>query len=168
MEPTLQKDIDTPIVKVEKTIYPTATQQNLLNAWDSMVSVRNNWWSYYELERENRKKFGVFRIDFSDWSLIMNPLMDEDAPSRYSEIIQKIVDAIENKNYVIVCLSGDFSHLHKFKIALENELGNDVIIIDNPIQIHSKDNSLYPEKRIGIIKRQDAQDAEIIKAREAQ
>lgn len=153
-EPTLQKDVSTPKIKVEEAIHPTATQQNLLNAWNSMESVRGNWWDPYRLDIRGHKKDEVLRIDFSDWSLIMKSRIEQYAKSGYSEIIQKIVDAIKNKNYVIVCVSDDFAPLHKFKIALENKLGNDVIIIDNPIQLLSEDDFLYPEKRIGIIKRQ--------------
>ena len=148
-EPTLQKDADTSIVEVEKPIYLTATQRNLLNAWESISLLKEEqlWNRYYGLERENRKKLGVFKIDFSDWSLIMHPKIEQDAPSGYSEIMQKIMDAFKNKKYVIVCVSGNSDSVHKFKIELEKELEKlsfYTIIIDNPI-------GEYPEKCIGII-----------------
>ena len=97
-EPTLQEDISTPKIKVEEIIHPTATQQNLFNAWDSMESLRGNWLDLYGLDVRGHKKDEVLRMDFSDWSLIVKNKIEKYAKSGYSEIIQKIVDAIENKN----------------------------------------------------------------------
>ena len=138
------------------------TQQNLLNAWESMRLVEKQWRNYYYLERENNKheRYVVFRTDFSDWSLIMKLELGQDALSGYSEIMQKIMDAIKNKNYVIVCVSGDSATPHKFKIELENNLNNisyGVILLDKPIQNlikSSEEEPLeddYSAKCIGII-----------------